>query len=546
MGRSASRGPMTAESCSLRTKAHFWWPGPRLFVANGNGHYRIEQRFKAYDGEKLFGLGQHLHGRLDQKGLVIDLVQRNAEVSIPFMVSSRGYGFLWNSPAVGRVELAANGTRWVADSARQVDYWVTAGDNPAEILSRYADATGHVPKLPSWASGFWQSKLRYRTQEELLGVAGEYHRRGVPLAVIVSDFLHWEHIGDWSFDATEWPDPTAMVSELELMGTKLMVSVWPCLTPLSVNYKPMLDRGLLISSEQGPTFHATWPERGVGAWVGSAFYDATNPEAREYIWQQIENGYYKAGVRVFWLDACEPEIKPGYPGSLRFAAGPGLEVANLYPREHARGFYEGMVGRGEEEILTLVRSAWAGSQRYGAALWSGDTPTTFDSLGVQVRGGLNVAMSGMPWWTTDIGGFFGGDPDDPGFRELFVRWFQYGAFCPIFRSHGDRKPQVPMGSDYDDRWTERDLVRRGRGVRHSQELRAAARAVAALSARPGRRDQQDGCAHHAPAPARVPRRRGRLVRGRPVHVRSGSSRGAGARAGSTGTTGLPPGGSRVD
>jgi len=428
-------------------KAHFWWPGPRLFVANGNGHYRIEQRFKAYDGEKLFGLGQHLHGRLDQKGLVIDLVQRNAEVSIPFMVSSRGYGFLWNSPAVGRVELAANGTRWVADSARQVDYWVTAGDNPAEILSRYADATGHVPKLPSWASGFWQSKLRYRTQEELLDVAREYHRRGVPLAVIVSDFLHWEHIGDWSFDATEWPDPTAMVSELELMGTKLMVSVWPCLTPLSVNYKPMLDRGLLISSEQGPTFHATWPERGVGAWVGSAFYDATNPEAREYIWQQIENGYYKAGVRVFWLDACEPEIKPGYPGSLRFAAGPGLEVANLYPREHARGFYEGMVGRGEEEILTLVRSAWAGSQRYGAALWSGDTPTTFESLGVQVRGGLNVAMSGMPWWTTDIGGFFGGDPDDPGFRELFVRWFQYGAFCPIFRSHGDRKPQVPMGSD---------------------------------------------------------------------------------------------------
>ena len=186
-------------------KAHFWWPGSRLFVANGNGRYRIEQRFKAYDGEKLFGLGQHLHGRLDQKGLVMDLVQRNAEVSIPFMVSSRGYGFLWNSPAVGRVELASNGTRWVADGAREVDYWVTAGDNPAEILSRYADATGHAPKLPSWASGFWQSKLRYRTQEELLGVAGEYRRRGVPLAVIVSDFMHWEHMGDWNFDAGSGP-----------------------------------------------------------------------------------------------------------------------------------------------------------------------------------------------------------------------------------------------------------------------------------------------------------------------------------------------------
>src|SRR5271154_1058257 len=134
-------------------RAHFWWPGSRFFVANGNDHYRIEQRFRAYEDEKLFGLGQHLHGRFDQKGLVIDLVQRNAEVSVPFMVSNRGYGFLWNSPAVGRVELAANGTRWVADSARQIDYWVTTGDTPVDLLSHYADVTGHAPDLPSWASG---------------------------------------------------------------------------------------------------------------------------------------------------------------------------------------------------------------------------------------------------------------------------------------------------------------------------------------------------------------------------------------------------------
>jgi len=199
-------------------KAHFWWPGPRLHLANGNGHYRIEQRFKAYDGEKLYGLGQHLHGEFNQKGLVMDLVQRNAEVSIPFMVSNRGYGFLWNSPAVGRVELANNGTRWVSDSARQIDYWVTAGDKPADLLSHYADATGHAPDLPSWASGFWQSKLRYRTQEELLGVAREYHRRGVPLAVIVSDFFHWEHLGDWSFDPSEWPDPVCNGERTQVYG----------------------------------------------------------------------------------------------------------------------------------------------------------------------------------------------------------------------------------------------------------------------------------------------------------------------------------------
>ena len=427
-------------------KAHFWWPGPRLFSANGNGHYRIEQRFQAYDGEKLYGLGQHLHGRFDQKGLVIDLVQRNAEVSVPFLVSSRGYGFLWNSPAIGRVELAGNGTRWVADSARQLDYWVTAGDSPAEILSHYADATGHPPPLPSWASGFWQSKLRYRTQDELLTVAREYHHRGVPVAVIVSDFFHWEYLGDWCFHAGEWPDPAAMVSELESMGTKLMVSVWPSVSPLSANYQPMAERGLLVSNEQGPELLTTWPERDVNAFIGAAFYDSTNADARDYIWGQVKKNYYDLGVRVFWLDACEPEMKPACPASLRFATGPGLEVANLYPREHVRAFYEGLVGCGEEEVLVLCRSAWSGSQRYGAAVWSGDIPSSFESLRVQVRAGLNMAMSGIPWWGTDIGGFSAGDPEDPGFRELLVRWFQYGAFSPLFRLHGDRLPNTDMGA----------------------------------------------------------------------------------------------------
>ncbi|MEN3362235.1 MAG: alpha-D-xyloside xylohydrolase, partial [Mycobacteriales bacterium] len=152
----------TGDELLAEERAHFWWPGARRFVATGNGYHRIEQRFRAYPDEKLFGLGQHQHGRFDQKGLVIDLVQRNAEVTIPFLVSSRGYGLLWNSPAVGRVELAGNGTRWVADSARQLDYWVTTGDGPADLLANYTGATGRAPMLPDWAAGFWQSKLRYQ------------------------------------------------------------------------------------------------------------------------------------------------------------------------------------------------------------------------------------------------------------------------------------------------------------------------------------------------------------------------------------------------
>jgi alpha-D-xyloside xylohydrolase len=424
--------------------AHFWWPGPRHFAATGNGYHRLEQRFRAYEGERVFGLGQHLHGLFDQKGAVIDLVQRNAEVTIPFLFSSRGYGLLWNSPATGRVELAANGTRWVADSAQQIDYWVTTGGGPADVLHHYADATGHAPPLPEWAAGFWQSKLRYRTQDELLAVAREHRRRGLPLSVIVADFFHWTHLGEWRFDPAEWPDPEGMVRELSEMGVRLMVSIWPSVSPLSEHYHEMLERGLLIATEHGPPVHADWVDKGVDSRVQVSFYDATNPEARRFVWERACRNYHSLGVRVWWLDACEPELKPGASENLRYHAGPGSEVANLYPREHARGFFEGMRGLGETEIVLLCRSAWAGSQRYGAALWSGDIPATFESLRSQVRAGLNVALSGIPWWTTDIGGFHGGDPDAPEFRELIVRWFQFGAFCPLFRLHGNRDPRMPL------------------------------------------------------------------------------------------------------
>ncbi|MFB9802606.1 glycoside hydrolase family 31 protein, partial [Streptomonospora salina] len=435
--RSSSREELLAEQ-----RAHFWWPGPRAYTSTGNGYYRIEQRFAAYEGERLFGLGQHTHGLLDQKGAVLDLVQRNAEVSVPFLVSSRGYGMLWNSPAVGRVELAGNGTRWVSDSARQIDYWVTAGADPAATMANYAEATGRAPMLPEWASGFWQSRLRYKTQDELMEVAREHKRRGLPLSVIVADFFHWTHLGDWKFDPAEWPDPAGMVRELREMGTELMVSVWPSVSPLSENFSEMLRRGLLVATEQGPPVHADWADKGVEGKVQVSFYDATNPHARAFVWDAVRRNYHDLGVRVWWLDAGEPEIKPGHQHNLHYHAGPGAEVANIYPAEHARGFYEGMRAAGESEVVTLCRSAWAGSQRYGAALWSGDIAATFASLRTQIRAGLNVAMSGIPWWTTDVGGFHGGDQESPEYRELLVRWFQYGVFCPLLRLHGFREPFV--------------------------------------------------------------------------------------------------------
>jgi alpha-D-xyloside xylohydrolase len=431
----------TADGSELLAEddAHFWWPGPRPRTPMGNGYHRIEQHFAAYPDERLYGLGQHQHGLFDQKGAVVELIQRNSEVSIPFLLSSRGYGLLWNNPAVGRVELARNGTRWVADSARQLDYWITAG-TPAQITQRYADATGHTPMLPEWATGFWQCKLRYRSQEELLEVAREYRRRGVPLSVIVCDFFHWTHLGDWKFDPAEWPDPAAAVKELAGYGTKLMVSVWPSVSPLSENHEPMERLGLLVGTEFGSMAHADWPDKGIDRPVQVAFYDATNPKARDYVWARLRDNYLAHGIEVWWADACEPEIKRSYQANLRYHAGPGQEVANLYPRENSRMFFEGMQAEGRTEVVTLNRSAWAGSQRYGAVVWSGDIPATFASLRNQLAAGLNTALSGIPWWNTDIGGFHGGDPDSPAYRELMVRWFQFGAFSPIMRLHGARDP----------------------------------------------------------------------------------------------------------
>ena len=430
----------TGEQLLVEEPQHFIWPPARYFKPISSDLYRVEARFKAYDGERFYGLGQHQHGRLDQKGCVIELMQRNTEVNIPFLLSSRGYGFLWHSPAVGHVDLGHNGTRWVAEATRQLDYWITAGDTPAEIVEHYADATGHASVLPEWAAGFWQCKLRYRTQEELLSVAREHKRRGLPLSVIVIDFFHWTLHGDWEFDPEYWPDPAAMVRELEEMGVKVMVSIWPTVNALSPNFAEMRQRGLLVRTERGVPVHMSFVDNRPEGPVYLRYYDATNPEARQFIWQQVREGYYWHGIKVWWLDVCEPDMSPMHPENLRYHLGNGLEVTNIYPLMHERGFYEGMRAEGEEEIINLCRSAWAGSQRYGAAVWSGDVYSTFEALQAQIPAGLNIGLSGIPWWTTDIGGFFDGDPESPYFRELIVRWFQYGAFCPLFRLHGFRLP----------------------------------------------------------------------------------------------------------
>ena len=407
-------------------------PGRELRPIPG-GLYQVTARFKAYDNEKIFGMGQRQMPYLDIKGCDLELAQRNSQANIPFALSNRGYGFLWNNPAYGRATFAKNVTQWTAAVSKAMDYWIVAGDTPAEIVGAYTEVTGRVPMMPEFASGFWQCKLRYRTQDELLSVAREYKRRGLPISVIVVDFFHWPKKGDWCFDPDYWPDPAAMVKELKEMGIELMVSIWSTVEPRGMNYAEMKRKGFLTRNDRGVPAQMTGLSNEV-------FFDATNPEAREFIFEKVKENYLKYGIRVFWLDEAEPEFSSYDFDNIRYHIGPNLEVGNIYPVMYAKAFYDGMVREGITDVINLVRCAWAGSQRYGVAVWSGDIHSNFPTLRMQVCAGLNMGLSGIPWWTTDIGGFFGGDPKDPGFRELIVRWFQYGVFCPLFRLHGYRLP----------------------------------------------------------------------------------------------------------
>ena len=397
----------------------------REFKPITGGDYRLTMRFVSTPEEKIYGMGQYQQPYLDVKGADLELAHRNSQASVPFMLSSLGYGFLWNNPAVGRVNFGKNITTWEAFSSKKLDYWITAGDTPAEIEEAYANATGKVPMMPEYAMGFWQCKLRYQTQEELLEVAREYKRRNLPISVIVVDFFHWPMQGEWKFDPTYWPDPDAMIKELKDMGIELMVSIWPTVDYRSENFNEMKSKGLLIRVDSGYPISMDFQGN-------TLHYDATNPEAREYVWEKAKKNYYDKGVKVFWLDEAEPEYTVYDFENYRYHLGPDIQVGNIYPVMYAKTFFDGMKAEGQENIINLLRCAWAGSQKYGALVWSGDIKSSFPSMKNQVAAGLNMGIAGIPWWTSDIGGFVGGNIKDPYFKELLGENEFVSTVIPIY------------------------------------------------------------------------------------------------------------------
>lgn len=405
----------------------------RHFKALPGGSFRLKASFTSNPEEKLYGMGQYQQEIMNLKGCNLELAHRNSQASIPFYVSSLGYGFLWHNAAIGEVHFGRNTTEWIAEATRQLDYWITAGDTPAQIEEAYAQATGKVPMMPEYGLGFWQCKLRYYNQEQVLQVAREYKKRDIPVNVFVIDYYHWLRCGDWSFDPEFFPDPAAMVRELHDMGMETMVSIWPQVDYRSENYEEMKQQGLLVKSDTGVDVQMLFHGNNV-------FLDATNPRTRAYVWNKCKQNYADLGIRTFWLDEAEPEFT-GYDFSTyRYHAGPVAEIGNIYPREYARLFYEGQKANGQEDIVNLIRCAWAGSQRYGALVWSGDIMSDYEDFRKQICAGIHMGLCGIPWWTTDIGGFHGGITESEDFRELLVRWFQFGAFCPVMRLHGSRRP----------------------------------------------------------------------------------------------------------
>jgi len=403
---------------------------------NGEKTFHAEVFFGIYGShEGLYGLGQHQAGVWNYRGETVDLSQENTNIAIPLLVSTNGYGIFWNNPSRGRVN-----NRFVhmlylsAEVADRIDYYFIYGPEPDQIVARYRELTGEVPLFGRWAYGFWQCKNKYQSQQELETVAAKYRALHIPVDNIVQDWFWWVTMGEMKWNPN-YPNPQGLIDTLHDEHFHLMVSIWPYFRPGTAVYDEFDKNGWFIDKMKAPNYHP----------VGQALYDATHPEAQKRYWGNANTALFQKGVDAWWLDTDEPETEGSENNLLttnRLHLGSGARYANIYPLFHSAGVSDGQrAASGEKRVFILSRSAYAGSQRYGVTAWSGDVLSDWVSFQRQIPAGLNYSISGMPYWTTDIGGFIsGGNLADPNFRELFVRWFQFGAFSPIFRVHGTRSP----------------------------------------------------------------------------------------------------------
>jgi alpha-D-xyloside xylohydrolase len=395
---------------------------------NGMQTFHIADRFSPVATEAYYGLGQHQSGMFNYRGSTVELAQNNTDVAIPLLVSSKGYAILWNTASLTEVDnrfpLALKFTS-LAGSA--VDYYFVYGPEMDQIVHQYRNMTGHTPMLPKWAYGLFQSKDRYVSQAEILDVANRYRKEHIPLDAIVQDWFWWKTEGDPIFNAN-YTDVPAELKTLHDSHVHAMISVWGLFDPRSENFKSIAAQHFDVHDAH--------------------VYDATNPKARDFYWRNLPGKLLAQGWDAFWLDSAEPEeYWPHYGDAIlkdkQLAIGNGAEYTNIYPLLHTLGVQEHWrADTDQKRVFLLTRSAFLGQQRVGAAVWSGDVYSTYWGLTHQVPAGLNFALSGYPYWTTDVGGYWppnGSLQNDPTYQELYTRWFEYGTFCPVFRTHGHRE-----------------------------------------------------------------------------------------------------------
>lgn len=411
-----------------------------------------KQSFKLQKDEGIYGLGQHPNGpSIDYRGSSVELLQSNGKVAVPVLLSSLGYALFWNNPAVTQVDVGksnADTIQWSSEAGDGVDYFFFEGPQPDKAIGEYRWLTGSAPMFPRWSWGFWQSRERYQTQKELLDIVAQYRQRHLPLDGIIQDWQYWAPLnqetaengwGSHKFDPARYPDPAEMVKAIHDQHAHLMLVSWPKFDVTENNVSiPNLKELEAVHGAYEMVVPNVFPP-GKAKW-----YDPFGDKAREVYWKQLKEKLFPYGVDAWWLDASEAELsgKWGEFRNFQTALGSGALFFNAYPLEHTRTLYEGQrATTSDKRVFLLTRSAFAGQQRNAAVTWSGDITGNWKVFEEQIPAGLNFVASGIPYWNTDIGGFFGSNPDDPKYTELFTRWFQYGAFTPMFRVHGTNKPK---------------------------------------------------------------------------------------------------------
>ncbi len=427
---------------------HAYAPSVKQVVDRQAFHTKLE--FEWMPDEALYGLGSHEEGMMNLRGQHQYLYQQNMKVVVPALLSTRGYGILIDSYSLMKFHDDAFGSYIWTDVDDELEYYFIYGPEFDQIVQSIRQLTGKATMLPRWSFGYIQSKERYISQAELISVVKEYRERGLPLDCIVQDWKSWPNNlwGQKTFDSSRFPDPKGMMDELHQMNARLMISIWPNMNPGGNNWREMIQQGFMLGNK--------------------STYDAFQDAARQLYWKQANEGLFAYGIDAWWTDCTEPfqadwngAFKPEPEERLRINTGEAKryldpELINAYSLLHSQGIYEGQRETGtDKRVVNLTRSAYAGQQRYGTITWGGDVSATWDTLRRQIADGLNFCATGLPYWTVDIGAFFvkndpklwfwNGDYDggveDMGYRELYVRWFQYAAFLPMFRAHGTDTPR---------------------------------------------------------------------------------------------------------